>query len=834
MRQSFFKGKNLVSLTRVLLAVMMIFTASFLSLTANAAEKSVPIETSAKLVYKAGLNYVYQWQLDFTSRSHTRSTDEKTSEPVYNTVENKAKLSATARIIPVEVSTSGENVLALIVEDPTFIRIDEDNKEIEEISSELIAELKRPVFFKQLADGRVTGFYAHPDEDPSATNIKRGIISALHTVLYNDTLGKDTRGGLETDVSGSYIPLFSSAAGKDYLTITKTRDQNDYSEYPSSADISKISQDVTITDSMVSRYNVNSGVFDTVTLSSRHATLGEKDLTIPTDGVGSWSEAIGNGTLTLVRTESSPVGCSMDGYIEVSLKAADFEVPDIKEEELEKELAQLTSNPNDPKAFNNLVKVLMGNPEAVNRIKQSIQLGTIPGGLLNPVISALGSVGTPEAQGILVRDIINKREMDLISKNQALVALGMVKNPTEETVSTLVMMTGDKSDTLNSQATLILGAVVEKLWLTNPSRASIIAKNLESLLISAANDGEVELYLDAIGNSGSNASVDAIGAYLNHPSPMVRHTAVTALRKLTCDEAKNYLIQVIETETDRSIREIALNLLGSRDEEEMARIQTNYDWNYEHQIGSGSVYGKVFDQLHADNNNGNGNYYLYAKGEAKAYAWSWNWSILKGEAKSEVVAGGRKFSAKAYVLGNVVGSIEHILPCNQTRSGTLINQNFTIFNVSYSFYPYGIQVTVGISAGGNVNITYNYGMNACNAPVQVDGFATITPGGSILASGSASVSLYVVKAGVTLEAKILNTTIPTTLRGIAKTVSPYLSINFLCTLNMQPISGRLYFWAKVRRWGLFGGWRTVLSVNIWSFSSSSYTWPLINIWYYIW
>ncbi|NIM12386.1 MAG: hypothetical protein GTO45_09750 [Candidatus Aminicenantes bacterium] len=822
-------------LTCLVFLAAMLMAASISNVALYAAGADAPKNYPPMLQYQMGHTYVYQWHSDLSARYHTTAVvDHETGATESATEENRSRFECMARVTAVDESSPGEYLMALQVMEPRFFYLDENQVEIEETDPILNEELERPVFFKQNSEGLVTEFHYFPDEDESSLNIKKGIISALQVHLCDDTGGQIITGAPQTDASGVYTPRYLCTDGGDSLNITMIRDINDYTQFVNGEDPLTLANCVSINENVVKDFNKLEGILVHGNMESHIISKGVEDEDPLEDGASMWSESHSTSILMFNGMEPNPEPLSMDGYAMSSLIAVD--TVDVDEDAgIETILAQLEVNPYAQSPYDRLVDALVGNPARVKEIRSAFLAGSITPHMHHAVIGALGALGTPEAQEIIIQEIILKPGISRTSKSQGVVALGLMKHPTEGTISILEMLSREKQNPLSRQAALMLGAAAENLARTNPGRAAIIIKSLELSLISAQDEQEMDLYLGALGNAGFDSSLDVIGIYLDDPSPLVRYGAVDALRKISAPEAEEYLRRVLATETKEAVKKLARKIYRQKtsSDEDISRPMSGNTKSWSKKIGKGDVYGKVYAYLTANNNGGNDDFYIYGKAEAKAYAWSWNWSLAKAEAWSDDVylSGGtyyRKFYAKAYVLGSQVASYNYNLACGQTKEGTLWEGSKTFFNVSYSFYPYGIKVTVGVKASGYVKLKYKYRFIACSTNFQVE--ATATAYGGVTASGSASVSVYVAKAGVTLSVYIVKTTVPGLVKAIGDTSPASFTINFKLVLTMESLSGSLKLWAKVRKF--WGGWRTVYSTTLWSFSGYAYTTTIFNLWYY--
>ena len=71
--------------------------------------------------------------------------------------------------------------------------------------------------------------------------------------------------------------------------------------------------------------------------------------------------------------------------------------------------------------------------------------------------------------------------------------------------------------------------------------------------------------IDALGNSENDQAIASLEQFANDPHPVVRRTAVNALRSLGGDEVDSVIANSLLTDHHPSVREFAANALRSRE-----------------------------------------------------------------------------------------------------------------------------------------------------------------------------------------------------------------------------------------------------------------------------
>ena len=141
------------------------------------------------------------------------------------------------------------------------------------------------------------------------------------------------------------------------------------------------------------------------------------------------------------------------------------------------------------------------------------------------------------------------------------------------------------------------------------------------------------------------------------------------------------------------------------------------------------------------------------------------------------------------ILRNLVDSNS----CLRLREKPLIKKHVTFFSVGKSIPVYGVTVKFLLEASGHYSVGYKGQMCLKNKVFELG----LTPGAWVTVSASASVSLYAVEAGVTVEAKLLETYLVPALRSEIGRRPIQVCIEL--KLLMTPLSMRVFLWYRYRK-----------------------------------
>ena len=177
----------------------------------------------------------------------------------------------------------------------------------------------------------------------------------------------------------------------------------------------------------------------------------------------------------------------------------------------------------EARIFSSLVSKLRIDPAALAEAAVNIRAGKDQKLLLD----ALGSVGTPEAQALLL-ELLGEHRFDHEQTRSSLISLSLTPQPTPGTINGLRALVGDPMH--GSQALLGLGSVAHSLAADDPAAAIPIVHELETDLAKAQTPNEQEMALRAVGNAGNALALSTCEEYIVHPHLNVRLGAIACAR----------------------------------------------------------------------------------------------------------------------------------------------------------------------------------------------------------------------------------------------------------------------------------------------------------------
>jgi hypothetical protein len=646
-------------------AVVVLAVPGFASAKAPAQTRSAGLSSSYYVEkgvrYEPGRTYTYQW--DSTVLSTTSSEGEQGA----GESRGHQEFHALVGIRAVEDRGDGSYLLEATVHDPQALYLDETGALVPAQDREVLMQLQRPIYFEQLPNGQIGRVLINPEESKAAVNIKRSIISSLQVPLA-------PTGELERDVSGHYLPRYEQYEEGPQLVFQRARTQNDYLQL---ADPAREKGDFASDDFSRTVFDREQGVVTSVETkgflrAARSERYGDEGYSIANtaDVMGSLRFL---GTEVLPPSEEKP---QLEYYVDTDLVAEPTEDETFgneppSEEQLKEDLTVLQQSPNDPARFNRLVETLRRSRGTVALLGTALQKGAVAPEILDAVSGALAAVGTPEAQQLLIQQLRVGGE----TANQALMSLAFVTRPTVEAVAAVEQLAARPSSPLYRQATLVLGALAQRLQGTEPLRARNIAQRLVRELSSTSDVEQLELYLNALGNAGTAAELRSLTPYLSHPSAEVRLATVDALRKQPARQVEGQLRALAILERDPMLRDIARETLeeltgGSGD----MGIYTVYNRTWDKWFGGRDLGAQLTAELYIDSAND-----IYLRSQGDAYAWAFNrsYNIVRARALSEVVNQNgtlkRRFNGFVSVVGITLVNYDEYLTCGASKTGNLLS-----------------------------------------------------------------------------------------------------------------------------------------------------------------
>ncbi len=251
----------------------------------------------------------------------------------------------------------------------------------------------------------------------------------------------------------------------------------------------------------------------------------------------------------------------------------------LKKERFEKSgttIASLLENsdPADPKSLDKLVDFLKLYPQKAAALYDAIRhSGDKKAAAL---INVLELAGTPEAQHILTR-IVSAEDFGHMNRIRAVIALGGVERPTDESIAFLWNTYTQREDAsqkdLSNTSLLSLGILGPK-----SGQPSQIEQKLKDEFVQAAGDNEKKrVLLLSMQNADAENFEPQIFEALDDNSPNVKDAAVKALHGVDNPKVREHLLKLFTTTEDVKVRRRLVRTLMSipPDDRLMQRARKN-------------------------------------------------------------------------------------------------------------------------------------------------------------------------------------------------------------------------------------------------------------------
>lgn len=399
-------------------------------------------------------------------------------------------------------------------------------------AEDVTQELQMPFYFTALPTGQVKGFRFTRGISSGAAAVQRELALSLQLVREQDASSAAWR-SIERDATGEYDAQYTQAGAAIHKSKVHYLDRKGGNAPISGFDglAVKSSVDFTVNDSLWPL---------TVTEDeSTTATAGKLVVT---------STKTSSAKLVAVEKQPRLVG-SMESASLIDDAAIDAEARALAHVQADRNLvdgksfaqiaadlgSEVTQTRNHAQA--RLAALIRLDPAAAEAAGAEVLAGRGDLNLRKRLIGALGSGGTKEAQHVLVTIAAGSEQAA-----DAIVALGLTKEPTAETASALASAMQSSDRSIASTATLASGSVIRAMTLHASGDTAAAMRTLVAKLAAASAADDKVLYLEALGNTGDARAMAAIQPYLSDEEVSVRASAVGAMKFMSGDAADRAVI----------------------------------------------------------------------------------------------------------------------------------------------------------------------------------------------------------------------------------------------------------------------------------------------------
>lgn len=826
---------------------------------------SDPAAVERKLKYQVGKTYVYDYNLNVVSRSNQRNGEGTTSSD-----QSKTVMTAQAELSITSQEADGTFVGQVVMKTPYACSADLKNgTDTIADTTELAAELAKPLIFKQKPNGVITAVSYPANARATVVNMQKGVINALQNVLQDGASYKVA----EVSGQGTFTPTYTLAEQNDTLKITKDYNDKSFSQMQKQGDDIKTLKLTSVVSTVL---DGPKGVFSAVEsreiLETGDGTLESTDPNIKFDGITTWSTVTSQGKLTLKEVKAAvnvQAAASLEGYVDGGLEPI-FEKPaanplgiDLSKVNVDQELADFETTPTDPNKFAHILDLVAADTTegVVDKIIARLNANLNNQEIANSYLDMLTVVATPKAQKALTSVI--KPSVDaaglsatftITTQQQALINLVRIQSPISSTVDTVAQLSEDSAFVLQNTAITVLGATIDNLSDENPNQAQSLADGLVAKLNSAPLE-QKEIYLEALGNAGVPSTLENIEDYTNVTASLsisdtkvvtevIEAAAFNALRKIPGERAEGLLVAALtDTTQPGGTRLLVADVLRNRSDLSAGGSTALDGFQIPQDLAGGGTYYRTWGSWLGNSNLGinfPGSFtvssinqlYLYADQQANAYVWGRRFEVARGQLLSYRYNPNPQYQfVGAYLdlAGNRIVKYEEYILCNYSRSGNLWANNWRWSQRVSIPIVWVITIDVEVKVTVNVAVDYAYGLNVCNVN-NSSLYGGVTPRAWVGVVAEAYLNLRLARGGVGINATIMNTRLPGVL-----TLSYNGSTFRFCgdiRVSTQPLSGYIYAFADVGvdAW-VVSVWKRVWQGNLATFNVGTYSYNvLVQCW----
>lgn len=558
----------------------------------------------------------------------------------------------------------------------------------------------------------------------------------------------------------------------------------------------------------------------------------------------------------------------------------DFETLD-----LDAEIDALVAAPRDPAIFLRVIQILDADEGSVviDKVEEKLVANSANDEATTALIDVLATSGSPEAQEILAGLIDPSQEvsaaaigttMSEAAREHALISLVLVDTPVMTAVNAIKNVSQAESGIQNTAIT-VLGAAANKLVESDPEMAASLNSDLIAGLGTSASQEDLDVYLGALGNAGQADSVDEISQYLAASLTLngeiitdtqgIQFSAYSALGGISGQAAEDLLVAGLSDEAqDLGNRISILELMSNRDDlsaaglaalsayasladantngevsaaDANAPLTTYYSKSWNRTFGNSKLGVELPGNFSASGPPGESGISVYAEQKADGLVWNKKINIATGKTKLWRTNDKYRFGVWLYLAdykisreyetdltqGVMAASADAAPLCTFDKSGNLWRFNKS-YGKSFSIPVVGI-ITVGVqvNVGASASLDWSVGGNVCDL-TNLNGSAAIVPSVYATASAQAYVSLVVVRGGVEVSAKILDSSFE--LGATAAYANSNFRICIDAEVKVKALSGKVSAFADRRNWRL--KWKRFWTGTLVTFNTPTKTYTLLN------
>ncbi|MGE3164305.1 MAG: HEAT repeat domain-containing protein [Planctomycetota bacterium] len=432
----------------------------------------------------------------------------------------------------------------------------------------LAQDLSREVLVSLTATGAVSGVMFEPGLTPDADNLWRDLL-ARWQLVRSGAPGDSEWAHHESDPTGKCWVSYHSEALPNQERVTKTRVEyvETFSRAPSSTPARTESWEEI--EFLVERIPTSIGGEGRVEIE---LGMTVQTITCDIDWAMTLSESTRDERLIALAAERRDRALALPRSVlsDVRVPAKNREQAPLTRDELLALLAELEANiatngVRNPEAVGVIAALAAGvraNDLTVTLIAAALERSDLPEGMAAALFAALSAGGTPSAQNLLLEVVTATTHNDR-DRRAALMSLAQVAAPLAEIDDELKALV-DAAGPLANSALLVLGAVGDKMRLSDPTRFAAAQQYLLRRIAEPhARPAARATAVRALANLGLPTTEPALVDLYATGDARVRRATLECFQRTFDEPATRLLARAAHEDSDPELRTFALQLLAT-------------------------------------------------------------------------------------------------------------------------------------------------------------------------------------------------------------------------------------------------------------------------------
>lgn len=793
-----------------ILAALLIVAMTFGLISPTVSAETVPDASSAgeyAISCEIGKSFAYRYDGMFV--------DSATITSVSDVDTGNAMLSADGEFAIAAVEESRKGCMYAVEMSGVDVREAVGREVVQQSRPDENAELVKSTFYyMQQPDGTISDVYLSREMPTEIQFFQRGLVDALNVTMKSE---RGEYSVVESDASGTHkVHYIMKELGREGVSFIGSYTEADYLESPKLAKAAAQGINTSMTNTTTSTFNPLYGVIQSVTIDETFI------ITEPDSSSPPITDFLRHGTMQIqaaVTIDMTAVnvatnvrdlraGLDSDEMVRLSLSAEispDGDVDFDHSELIASLLTELEAEPSSPALLTELTRAIEEDSNGVAQLADYIKATAPTGDLAQTLTAALVTEGSEAAQALIVTAFLSGNT-DEATVTDALITVSIVQTPSVDMLRAVNAIRLDANNGNYLNATLVMGALANKLIETEPALATRIADSLVSQMEAAPDIAEAEVLLNALGNAGVASTVDAIAPYLQHEDAITRMTAVQSLRKIESAETTRLLTQLLAVETNYTVQLAIAAVAETQGNEDllnlimMPPVIVDEEWEDTFGLDFASVdmaasalveINPVIVDLQAD---------------VTADIFNNMFDVAQAQLLSEPDgATERRFLLNLELFGNVVYTSDDSFLCSHGSSGTFWDGTVNLPDVETTVFSIAGLIALDFDMESSIDYAFDYDWNLTWCGItEVTGHIEITPNAQFNIDGSATLTLLVVRGGIGARGILIAAEVPSRV-DLSYDIVDGLEVCVDVDLDITLADAEIYGWAQ--GWALWWGWQ---------------------------